>query len=114
MSSISFPISAPSNVSQMQATARTGPAQAETATTPEEDTVKLSASAQAETMHQAGQSISSIASSLGTDVSTIDSYLGITVAVAVPLTSAPSVHAAPAAKVAPTATTELPKPVTTS
>ena len=39
MSSISFPISAPSNVSQMQATARTGPAQAETATTPEEDTV---------------------------------------------------------------------------
>jgi len=112
MSSISFPISAPSNVSQMHATARTGPAQAETATTPEEDTVKLSASAQA--MHQAGQSISSIASSLGTDVSTIDSYLGITVAVAVPLTSAPSVHAAPAAKVAPTATTELPKPVATS
>ena len=114
MSSISFPISAPSNVSQMQATARTGPAQAETATTPEEDTVKLSASAQAETMHQAGQSISSIASLLGTTVSTIDSYLGITVAVAVPLTSAPSVHAAPAAKVAPTATTELPKPVATS
>ena len=114
MSSISFPISAPSNVSQMQATARTGPAQAETATTPEEDTVKLSASAQAETMHQAGQSISSIASLLGTTVSTIDSYLGITVAVAVPLTAAPSVHAAPAAKVASPATTELPKPVVTS
>jgi len=62
MSSISFPISAPSNVTQMQATARTGPAQAEAATIPEEDTVKLSAGAQAETMHQAGQSISSIAS----------------------------------------------------
>jgi len=114
MSSISFPISAPSNVSQMQATARTGPAQAETATTPEEDTVKLSASAQAETMHQAGQSISSIASSLGTDVSTIDSYLGITVAVAVPLTAAPAVHAAPAQKVTSAAKAELPKPVATS
>jgi len=99
----------------MQATARTGPAQVEAATTPEEDTVKLSAGAQAETMHQAGQSVSSIASSLGTDVSTVDSYLGITVAaVAVPPTATPSVHAASAAIVPSAATTGLPKPVATN
>jgi len=114
MSSISFSGFAPSNVAQMQATARTGPAQPETVVTPEEDTVKLSASAQAETLHQAGQSISSIASSLGTDISTVDSYLGITVAAAVPLAAAPSVHVAHAAKVAPAATTEPTKPVATS
>jgi len=98
----------------MQATARTGPAQAEAATTPEEDTVKLSASAQAETMHQAGQSIASIASSLGIDVPTVDSYLGITVAAAIPLTAAPSVHAAAAAQVPSAAITGLPKPAATS
>jgi hypothetical protein len=114
MSSIAFSNFTPSNVTQLAATSRTGPAQAETASTPEEDSVRLSDAAQAETMHQAGQSISSIASSLGTNVSTVDSYLGITVAVAVPLTAAPSVHAAPVAKVASTATTELPKPVATS
>ena len=114
MSSISFSGFTPSNVTQMQATARTGPAQAETATAPEGDTVQLSASAQAETMHQAGQSISSIASSLGTDVSTVDGYLGITVTVVVPLEAAPSAHTAPAAKVASAATTELPKAAATS
>jgi hypothetical protein len=114
MASISFSVFTPSNVTQMAATARTGPAQAEAAAIPEEDTVKLSASAQAETMHQAGQSISSIASSLGTSVSAVDSYLGITVAVAVPLTAAPAVHAAPAQKVTSAAKAELPKPVATS
>ena len=105
MSSIGFSNFTPSNVTQMAATAGTGPERAEPASTPEEDTVKLSAAAQAVTMHQAGQSISSIASSLGINVSAVDSYLGITVAVAVPLTAAPSVHAAPAAKVASVATT---------
>ena len=100
MSSIAFSNFTPSNVSQMAATARTGPTRTETIPAPEGDTVKLSAAAQAATMHQAGQSVSSIASSLGTSVSTVDSYLVITVAVAVPLTAAPLVHAAPAAKVA--------------
>jgi anti-sigma28 factor (negative regulator of flagellin synthesis) len=100
MSSIAFSNFTPSNVTQMATTARTGPSRAETAPTTEEDTVKLSAAAQAATMHQAGQSISSIASFLGTNVSTVDSYLGIPVAVAVPLTAAPSVHVALVAKVA--------------
>jgi len=103
MSSIGFLNFTPSNVTQMAATARTGPAQADPTPAPEEDTVKLSASAQAETMHQAGQSISSIASSLGTSVSTVDSYLGIAVAIAVPLTAAPATHAAPVAKAEPAA-----------
>jgi hypothetical protein len=97
MSSIAFSNFTPSNVTQMAATARTGPLHAEATAAPEEDTVKLSAAAQAETMHQAGQSISSIASSLGTNVSTVDTYLGITVAVAVPLNAAPTIHAAHAA-----------------
>ena len=114
MSSIAFSNLTPSNVTQMAATARTGTAQAQTAPIPVEDTVTLSAAAQAETMHQAGQSISSIASSPGTNVSTVDSYLGITVAVAVPLTAAPAVHAAPAAKVASAVATELHTPVATS
>jgi hypothetical protein len=73
MSSIAFSNFTPSNVTQMAATARTGPSRAETTSTPEGDTVKVSAVAQAATMHQAGQSISSIASSLGTNVSTVDS-----------------------------------------
>jgi hypothetical protein len=110
MSSIAFSNFSPSNVAQMAATVRTGPAQAD----PEEDTVKLSAAAQAESMHQAGQSISSIASSLGTNVSTVDSYLGITVAIAVPLTAAPAAHAAPAAKAEPAAAALLPGPVAKS
>jgi hypothetical protein len=105
MSSIGFSNFTPSNVSQIAATSRTGPAQTDPTPAPEEDTVKLSAAAQAESMHQAGQSVSSIASSLGTSVSTVDSYLGITATtIAVPLTAAPAAHAAPSAKAAPAAT----------
>jgi hypothetical protein len=99
----------------MAATARTGPAQTEPAPAAEEDTVKLSAAAQAETMHQAGQSISAIASSLGINTSTVDSYLGI--AVAVPLSAAPAAHAAPVAKaepVAQAAPAAVPQPVAKS
>ena len=103
MSSIAFSNFTPSNVTQIAATARTGPAHADPIPAPEEDTVKLSAAAQAESMHQAGQSISSIASSLGASVSTVDSYLGIAVTIAVPLTAAPAAHAAPAAKAEPAA-----------
>jgi hypothetical protein len=105
MSSIAFSSFTPTNVTQIEATARTGPAQANPAPAPEEDTVQLSAAAQAESMHQSGQSVSSIASSLGTSVSIVDSYLGITAAVTVPLTAAPATHAASAAKTAPTAPT---------
>ena len=49
------------------------------ATTSKEDTVTLSAAAQAKVLHQSGQSVASIASSLGTDTKTVDEYLGITV-----------------------------------
>jgi len=67
-----------------------------------EDTVTLSAAAQAQMMHQSGQSVSSIASSLGTSVSTVDSYLGITAAtvssqVAISTAEASTPKAAPAA-----------------
>ncbi|HUD74616.1 MAG TPA: hypothetical protein VMQ76_06040 [Terracidiphilus sp.] len=47
------------------------------------DTVTLSAAAQARVLHQSGQSIASIASALGTDTKTVDSYLGITVTAAI-------------------------------
>jgi len=49
------------------------------AATSKEDTVTLSAAAQAKILHQSGQSVASIASSLGTDTKTVDDYLGITV-----------------------------------
>jgi hypothetical protein len=47
------------------------------------DTVTLSAAAQARVLHQSGQSIASIASALGTDTKTVDSYLGIAVTAAI-------------------------------
>ena len=49
------------------------------ATTSKDDTVTLSAAAQAKVLHQSGQNVASIASALGTDTKTVDSYLGITV-----------------------------------
>jgi DNA-binding NarL/FixJ family response regulator len=42
-----------------------------------EDTVKLSDQAQAKLMYKQGQSVTSIASQLGTTAKTVDSYLGI-------------------------------------
>jgi len=60
-------------------------------------------------MHQAGQSVSSIASSLGTSVTTVDSYLGIATTIAVPLTVSSGAHAAPAKAAAPAATADSPK-----
>jgi hypothetical protein len=120
MSSIAFNSFTPSNVTQMAATARTGPAPAEPAPAPSEDTVTLSASAQAEAMYHGGQSVSSIAASLGASEQLVDSYLSITPSVAVPVSAAPAVHSAPAAHAAPAtpaaqatpvATPELPKAV---
>jgi hypothetical protein len=45
---------------------------------PASDTVKLSAAAQVHALYQQGESASTIASSLGTDIATVDSDLGIT------------------------------------
>jgi hypothetical protein len=82
MSSIAFPGITASSDTQMNAIARTGPVQNQTtsqsAPNPTEDTVKISASAQAQAMYQSGQSVTSIASSLGASVNIVDSYLGIT------------------------------------
>jgi hypothetical protein len=69
----------PADATQQATTATTTPA----ATTSKADTVTLSAAAQARVLHQSGQSIASIASALGTDTKTVDSYLGITVTQAI-------------------------------
>jgi len=49
------------------------------AATSKEDTVTLSIAAQAKVLHHSGKSVASIASALGTDTKTVDSYLGIKV-----------------------------------
>jgi hypothetical protein len=54
-------------------------ANATTAASSQQDTVKLSAAAQAKLLHREGQSVNQIASSLATTTETVDSYLGITV-----------------------------------
>jgi hypothetical protein len=63
--------------------ATTTPTPTPVATTSKGDTVTLSAAAQARVLHQSGQSVASIASALGTDTKTVDSYLGIAVTAAV-------------------------------
>ena len=108
MSSFAISLVTPSNATQIGATARTGPAQANPTPAPEEDTVQLSEGAQAEALHQSGESVSAIASSLRASVSTVDSYLGIATTIAVPLTVGPAAHAAPAAKAAPAAPADAP------
>ena len=52
-------------------------------TASQNDTVKISAAAQAKILHQSGESVANIASSLGTDTKTVDDYLGITVTKAI-------------------------------
>jgi len=99
MSSIAFNSFTPSNVAQMTATARTGPAP--DAPAPDEDTVTISASAQAEAMHQGGESVSSIAASLGTSEQIVDTYLSIAPSATVPVAAAPAGHAAHASHAAP-------------
>ncbi|MGA2807684.1 MAG: hypothetical protein ABSE87_06080 [Terracidiphilus sp.] len=68
-----------------------------------EDTVTLSVPAQAQQMYQSGDSVSTIATSLGTSVSTVDSYLGVADATAVPLKIASGGHGAPAKTAEPAA-----------
>ena len=67
-----------SSLPQSQAASNTATA-ATTGAASQEDTVKLSTAAQAKQLHQQGQNVSAIASSLGTDTKTIDNYLGITI-----------------------------------
>lgn len=82
MASISFPTTA-SNMpdrTQVDSAAKTTATQTEqptTTTASTKDTVQISAAAQAKLLHQAGQSVKSIASALGTDTKTVDDYLGI-------------------------------------
>jgi hypothetical protein len=68
----------------------------------EEDTVKLSAAAQAKLMHRQGQSPALIAATLGTDVKSIDGYLGIQIAAAASAMPA-AVQTAPGTSTAPSA-----------
>jgi DNA-binding CsgD family transcriptional regulator len=48
------------------------------AATSQEDSVKLSTEAQAKSLYKQGQSVSTIAASLGTDTKTVNNLLGIT------------------------------------
>jgi hypothetical protein len=109
MASISFPTTAGNMPDRTQVDSAAKVAVVQTVqptrtTAATQDTVQISAAAQAKLLHQAGQSVNSIASALGTSVSTVDSYLGITVAVSVPLVAASSAKAAPAAPAATAAT----------
>jgi hypothetical protein len=74
---------ATSATATQQATKTAPTPAATTTTTSKGDTVTLSAAAQARVLHQSGQSVASIASALGTDTKTVDSYLGITVTQAI-------------------------------
>jgi 3-hydroxy-3-methylglutaryl CoA synthase len=113
MSSIGFPITTALSQAQAAATVSAPPAQTQpapqTAQSLPEDTVTLSAAAQANAMYQSGQSVSSIASSLGASASIVDSYLGIATAIAVPLHAAHAAHAAPAKAAAPAASADASK-----
>jgi hypothetical protein len=62
---------------QSQAASNTANA-ATTGAASQQDSVKLSTAGQAKLLHQEGQSVSAIASSLGTDTKAINNYLGIT------------------------------------
>lgn len=59
-------------------TATTQTTTTQTTAAQEQDDVKLSAAAQAKLLHQQGQSVQVIASSLGATVKQVDDYLGIT------------------------------------
>jgi len=76
-----------SNASQPGTTAKAAPAgstDSASGATLKEDTVKLSLAAQATSMHRQGQSPKLIAANLGTNVATINGYLGTMVAAPTP------------------------------
>jgi hypothetical protein len=106
MSSFAISSILPVSGARSTSTVATGPAQPQPApqvATPQEDTVQLSVTAQAQAMYQSGESVSSIASSLGTSVSLVDSYLGIATTIAVP--TSVGGHGSHAASAAPAKTT---------
>ena len=84
MASIGISSATPSSATQGGAITRSAPAQAEipakASAVLQPDTVKLSAATQAKMMHRAGQSPALIAATLGTNLASVDGYLGITVA----------------------------------
>jgi hypothetical protein len=82
MASIAIPSAGQPRAPQGVVIAKAAPQAAATTARPvlQPDTVKLSAAAQARIMRQAGQSPALIAATLGTNVSSVDGYLGITVA----------------------------------
>jgi hypothetical protein len=65
------------STSTTSTTSTTGTAQATTQTA-SQDTVKLSPQAQAKSLYHQGQSVATIASTLGTTSKQVDDYLGIT------------------------------------
>jgi hypothetical protein len=98
MASLAISSATPTNVTQNQPVAQSSPAPTDSASrkpaTLQPDTVKISLAAQAKLMHRQGQSISTIAHSLGTNVTEIDGYLSIKAAAQ----AAPAPTPAPAAE----------------
>lgn len=90
MASIAISTASPSSAPQPAVTPKAAPEQAEpeAKASPrlQPDTVKLSPAAQAKMMHRAGQSPALIAATLGTNVTAVDGYLNIKVAVQAPAT----------------------------
>lgn len=90
LSSFSFPNALPTNVDEIEVTARTGPAQPQqpetVANSQPGDSVTISLAAQAQSLYEAGDTVSSISASLGISVSMIDSFLNISQPTAVPTT----------------------------
>jgi hypothetical protein len=100
-----------------QATTAPKPAPAQTESTAKstvrtsQDTVRISQAAQAKMMHRQGLSVAVIATSLGTNVASVDGYLNIKAATQAAATPTPApteqaetdAHTAPAAQAAPTA-----------
>lgn len=66
------------NTTQTTANAAQASTTTQTTSSDQEDSVKLSTEAQAKMLYKQGQSVSTIAASLGTDTKTVNNYLGIT------------------------------------
>ena len=82
MASIAISSATPSSPVQADPTAKAAQPEtaSKTAAVLKPDTVKLSTAAQVKMMHRAGQSPALIAATLGTNVASVNGYLGITVA----------------------------------
>lgn len=110
MASMSISSASQANLAQTAAASRPAQVQPETESKAapavlKQDTVKLSAAAQARMMHRQGQSPALIAAMLGTNVASVDGYLNIKVAAPVSATPTP----APTAQAAPSAPAAAPE-----